>query len=62
MGNVENFTEEEEEEKFNQLGKDFLNPFNKRSSTNKTELDQLYLTWHINNPDKVCTYAIKSDL
>ena len=54
MGNVENFTEEEEEEKLNQLGKDFLNPFNERSSTNKTELDQLYLTWHINNPDKVC--------
>ena len=39
MGNVENFTEEEEEEKLNQLGKDFLNSFNERSSTNKTELD-----------------------
>ena len=62
MGNVENFTEEEEEEKLNQLGKDFLNPFNERSSTNKTELDQLYLTWHINNLDKVCKYAIKSYL
>ena len=37
MGNVENFTEEEKEEKLHQVGKDFLNPLNERSSTNKTE-------------------------
>ena len=55
MGKEENFTAEEEK-KFNQLEKDFLNSFNEKSTTTKTELDQLYLTWHINNPDKVCNY------
>ena len=52
MGKVGNFTAEEEEN-LHQLEKDFLNSFNEKSTTKKSELDQLYFTWHINNPDKV---------